>query len=418
MFAGGDGSTLSLDFTAMSGLDSRFNFSRSTNPTPGASFIGSNGLVQYAGTNVPRFDYDPTTLAPRGLLIEGSVTNLTAYSGDWTQSGAGFWSGQTNINTGGTWTGFTAPDNSASAIKLIPNTANARHSIENNSTQMNGATVYTVSMFFKADGYSVAGIVIAGGQTRRNFILSGAGSPGSQFGLTNNANITPYPNGWYRCSVTWTTSGSGSLGPIGVWAAIPQNATTDPVTGWVGDNTNGIQCWGAQTEISSVASSYIPTGASTVQRAADSCVMTGTNFSSWFNASEGTFLARGQRRLTSNTGMLLSANDASNSEAMGLGSSTTGKWLIRDGGSDVADITPGTATANTVYRIAGAYKVNDAQAAFNGTLGTQDTSLALPTVNQLDIGRDRVTVYLDGHVELIKYWPSRLPDATLQAITA
>jgi hypothetical protein len=166
------------------------------------------------------------------------------------------------------------------------------------------------------------------------------------------------------------------------------------------------------------ASSYIPTGASTVQRAADSCQLTGTNFSSWFNATQGTFFARGQRRLTSNTGMLLSANDATNSEAMGLGSSTTGRWLIRDGGSDVASISPGTVTANTTYRIAGAYAVNDAQAALNGTLGTADTSLTLPTVNQLDIGRDRVSVYLDGYVELIKYWPTRLPNATLQSLTA
>jgi hypothetical protein len=29
-----------------------------------------------------------------------------------------------------------------------------------------------------------------------------------------------------------------------------------------------------------------------------------------------------------------------------------------------------------------------------------------------------VSVYLDGYVELIKYWPTRLPNAQLQAITA
>jgi hypothetical protein len=50
-----------------------------------------------------------------------------------------------------------------------------------------------------------------------------------------------------------------------------------------------IYAWGAQVEAGAFATSYIPTVASQVTRSADSAVMTGTNFSSWYNASEGTF---------------------------------------------------------------------------------------------------------------------------------
>jgi len=55
-------------------------------PTPAftrassGTFVGSNGLIQSAGTNVARFDHDPVTLACKGLLIEESRTNLLRQS--------------------------------------------------------------------------------------------------------------------------------------------------------------------------------------------------------------------------------------------------------------------------------------------------------------------------------------------------
>jgi hypothetical protein len=51
-------------------------------PTPAftrastATFVGSDGLIQSSAVNSPRFDHDPVTLACKGLLIEGSRTNL------------------------------------------------------------------------------------------------------------------------------------------------------------------------------------------------------------------------------------------------------------------------------------------------------------------------------------------------------
>jgi hypothetical protein len=44
------------------------------------TFIGSNGLLQTAGTNVARFDFDPVSLTRRGLLLEGQATNALTYS--------------------------------------------------------------------------------------------------------------------------------------------------------------------------------------------------------------------------------------------------------------------------------------------------------------------------------------------------
>jgi hypothetical protein len=61
---------------------------------------------------------------------------------------------------------------------------------------------------------------------------------------------------------------------------------------YTGDGYSGIYIWGAQLEAGAFPTSYIPTVASQVTRSADSASMTGTNFSDWYRADEGTFIVR------------------------------------------------------------------------------------------------------------------------------
>ena len=62
-----------LDVPLLGGsLDSRFTFTRAS---IGWHF-SSAGVLTSAAINAPRFDYDPVTLAPRGLLLEEPRTNL------------------------------------------------------------------------------------------------------------------------------------------------------------------------------------------------------------------------------------------------------------------------------------------------------------------------------------------------------
>ena len=60
----GDGSTLSLDFTAMGGvLDPRLTFSRASN----ATFVNSQGYVRYAGANMfPNSAFNDANPTPSG----------------------------------------------------------------------------------------------------------------------------------------------------------------------------------------------------------------------------------------------------------------------------------------------------------------------------------------------------------------
>ena len=124
----GDGSTLSLDFTAMRSLDSRFTFTRSSTT---ATFVNSSGLIATAGTDVPRFDYNPTTLAPLGLLIEGTATNLAYRSNTLNSTGTSEWSGVNCLTPSIASPAITDPSSGTDTWKVITATGSALHSWRN-----------------------------------------------------------------------------------------------------------------------------------------------------------------------------------------------------------------------------------------------------------------------------------------------
>ena len=395
----GDGSTLSLDFTT-GVLDPLLTFTRSTSGT----YIGADGLVKTATANTPRFDHDPTTLAPRGLLIEGQATNLLQQSADWTVSP---WSKPATI----TWDGSTfatAPDGTTSA-KQITVTGGSSASIAQAVTT---GTNRTISLWLRAGSltsFSVGAFDSAGTTWGNNAdstcrIISGPGNaPVQQVGgLWSITGLSTTQ--WTRVQIFRSTTYTNLL-------AYPGSSS--------GTINGTAYAWGFQMEDGNGASSLIPTGASTGTRNADECSMTGTNFSSWFNATEGAFLAHARRMRTTDVGRIASANDNTANESIDIGASTTGQFIVTDGGSALATITPGTVTANTAFKIAVAFKLNDVQAALGGTVGTADTGVTMPTVNQLVIGRQAGAspVYLNGTVSMLKFWPTRLSNAQLQALT-
>jgi hypothetical protein len=88
------------------------------------STSGSGSFTSWVvGNASARFDHDPTTLAPRGLLIEGSASNLLSYSEDFSNAA---WT-KSNTNGSMTLTG-TAPDNTeTSRLLQVKTTSYAKH---------------------------------------------------------------------------------------------------------------------------------------------------------------------------------------------------------------------------------------------------------------------------------------------------
>ena len=92
--------------------------------------------------------------------------------------------------------------------------------------------------------------------------------------------------------------------------------------------------------------------------------------------------------------------------------------MLKNNGSDVANIDAGTVATGISYKFAGAYAVNDFAASISGGAAVTDTSGALPTVNRMMLGNSAAGNYLNGTIARIAYYNRRLADSELQGITA
>lgn len=175
----------------------------------------------------------------------------------------------------------------------------------------------------------------------------------------------------------------------------------------------------AQLEAGAFATSYIPTTTAQATRAADVAVMTGTNFSSWYNQSEGTFVAVYQRIASSLSGVL-AANDNTAANKVELRGSPVAdsQMVVRTASVGQVLINLGTFVANTVTSTAISYKQDDFIASQNGVNSAPDTLGTLPVVTQMRIGAiDSGTNTLNGNIKAIVYYPRRLTNTELQALT-
>lgn len=75
---------------------------------------------------------------------------------------------------------------------------------------------------------------------------------------------------------------------------------------------------------------------------------------------------------------------------------------------------------------AGAYKLNNSNAAQSGAVKAADTSCTIPSLAFLDLGfasqnstgsSNTLGDSLNGWIRRLTYYPLRLPDATLQALS-
>lgn len=380
-----------------------------------ATFTGSNGLIQSAATNAPRFDYDPVTLAAKGLLIEEQRTNLTTYSEDlanavWATLRA---SVSSNVST--------APNGTLTADKLVEDTtASNTHAVLSfaDITVVN-ATQYTSTIYAKAGERSWIQLQEGQGVTAGAYFNVSAGTVGTVSGTGSpTASIRNEGNGWYRCSLTWTASGVAAR--IRVFLANGDNGAI-----YTGDGTSGAFIWGAQLEAGSFATSYIPTVASQVTRSAD--VASVNTLSPWYNATEGTIFADyEQNSSTQSGGSLFVQSDGTNNNrilltADGASSGTIQPGLyVTDASVPQVAIVAGTGTVNSLNKIAAAYKANDFAASFNGAAAVPDTSGTVPVVNlaYIGVGATGTSGHINGHIRRITYYPRRLSNAELQAITA
>jgi len=388
----------------------------------------------------PRFDHDPTTLAPRGLLIEGSATNLLLYSGDFT--------GYNFISTalGAT---ATAPDN-GTAYTLRENSASTTFfSMTSGNRTVAASTAHTLSIFIKAaatprryinvrvnDGGSNANAASVVWDTQTNTV-SGAATAYGTFSAASSAS-TQYGS-WYRVELRFTNGAGITSVNCKFELSNDGSRTADGQANfYAGGTTAGVLLWGAQLETGSGASSYIPTGAIQLTRALDSATISSSSFD--FQTTGGTFQVnyfRGQ--FGSQDRMAFSAPYA------------PGRWLGTFTASGSNTVYLGwwlgfinTAVGSTFNRAAFTYGQTTGRGAtlqlpvklcvnggtcVGGTFGNETSNgLDVPNpanMTQFTIGAGSQTGpfttasrdFLNNCVSRVIYWPFVQSDSTLQSLT-
>ena len=283
------------------------------------------------------------------------------------------------------------------------------------SISVSNATAYTFSVYAKrkdADWLNLSfyrGNVVS---AYVNFNLL-TGTKGTESG-GGVGTITPVGNGWYRCTITATTEATSvNLQLYVLEAEIPfANAAT------VG-TVKGMYVWGAQVEAGSFATSYIPTGASTVDRNADAANISTQAFP--YSSTEGTMVVdatvlattatnRSAFTLVSSDGYITIGNNVS-----GLGGTNADFYILPVGRFLVAS---GAVTAGTPFKAAGVYKANDFALSVNRSAAVTSSSGTLPTAaTEARIGRSLSSLYFNGHIREISYLPRRVTNAELQQRT-
>ena len=156
--------SLALDFTTAA-LNPRITFTRSGAT---ATRTNSSGFIEGVAADTARFDYNPLTLACKGLLIEEQRANLITYSEQFNNVA---W---TKTNTTVSANTTVAPDGTVNADKLIATTTNALHIIETSTASLTSGVAYTASVYAKQNELSVLQITFSSAAIplRANFNLA------------------------------------------------------------------------------------------------------------------------------------------------------------------------------------------------------------------------------------------------------
>jgi hypothetical protein len=248
-------------------------------------------------------------------------------------------------------------------------------------------------------------------------------SNGTILSGSSYSTINSVGNGWYRCSFSFTTVSPFTTYSILIFMFPQGVALTNPENNnFAFNGINGTYIWGAQLEQASFATSYIPTVASQVTRSDDNASMTGANFTSWYRADEGTLYDDstfiGRATVGTDYQTLLQGPGSGVDNVISLGvTSGVSLFRIRRDASDQLNISTGGALLGKMTRTI-AYKTNDMAVCVNGGTVSTDTLGVIPIVNQLLIlPRFLGNAVTSRTVRKIAYYPIRLTNAQLQAIT-
>jgi hypothetical protein len=342
-------------------------------PNASATYLATTGAIRYA------LPYEwAVGGAMNGVLLEELRQNSALWGSDFTNA---VWT-KTTMTTAKTATGPDGVANSASTLTASAGNATALQ------TTVLGSAARTVACFMK----------------RR----TGSGTVELTMNGGSNWSSVTVPTDWGLVQMASATSSNPTIG-----IRIVTNADAIDVA------------WFTLEDGANITSPIETFGAS-VQRAADSLTLGTSAFP--LSATLGTITAQAKAPPATsalhggNGPTVYSLDNGTSSEvACIIRTATTNaaNGRVDDGGATQATITVGTWNNDAVGRHALAFASNDFQFAFDGTLGTADSSGTLPTVTTMRFGGRGTAAsgFMNGHRQTVRYLPRRASNAELQTFT-
>jgi len=398
LYFGGNQYTLSVGvqtIEAVGGTSNTFVGFNNGYSSGSGSVFNSISVIQYIENDVPRLDYPIVNGAVRdcpALLLEPQRTNLLSQSeyfdgSDWVRN-----------NTSVTTNANTSPSGLNNASLITANGSNPRL-VKNISL---GTGNFSFSWFAKKGTSSYLKIRVYDGATNHDAV----------FDLDNgtltsgNGSIINYDNGWYRCTLLYTSAGNTHF---------TQTYISNTSTG-------NIYLWGAQIEAGDYPTSYIPTYGTSVTRNAEVCDNSGT--SGDFNSAEGVLFVEISALANDGTYRMISLSDgtATNRISFFYQNTPSNRIAVESTGSGTnLGIYDQSLTITNLNKIAVKYKANDCALWVNGIEIATDTSFAAfssGTFTKLSFDRgDGINDFYGKTKQLITF-KEALTDAELETLTS
>jgi hypothetical protein len=369
----------------------------------GAQLVTGSSAKEYFPTtdrlNVPRLDY--TNSSCPSILVEPQRTNLALYSEQFNNAA---------------WSKGTITTVTANTVISPDGTQNA------DTVTCNGSGVlFTRQITYLATTAKCSNSIYAKKGNTRYFAFRNFGDSGGKHDVfdfdtktwtQNTSAVLSYEeldNGWFRLK----SVNSDVLGNYFI-SFFPTENTSGEEVDTV--NNKNVYVWGAQAEVGSYATSYIPTVASSVTRNAD--VISKTGISSLIGQTEGvmyfdlkTIANSDFKRLSINGGSYV------NSIFFDFDNTNTLYAKVFNGGSAVATLIASGINIANRNKIAIAYKNNDFSFYVNGTQVASQSSGSIPSglANyEFSLASNQI---FEGNINTAALWKTRLSNTELATLT-
>lgn len=399
--------------------NSGFNYTYTGNGTNGffiwgAQLVTGSSAREYFPTtdrlNVPRLDYTNSTCP--SILVEPQRTNLALRSEEFDNvawAGSAVVTANTNTSPNGALNADTLNDNSAIVFReksqaiTIPVNSTITCSVFIKKTIGTPTYFPAIALNFTPTSLRTARVIL--NTTTGTFNLEGVTAIGV------SAIVTDF-NDYWRLELKATDNGSNTVVTALFYPAISLDGITLSVLA-TGSNV----FWGAQMELGSNATSYIPTVASTVTRNAD--VFSKTGISSLIGQTEGTLFVDVNYKAESILKTFLNLGTTTSSYiAIGARANNKMGMEVVNSSVQVNGFSTATYSTNQRLKIAMTYKLNDFKLYVNGILQATDTSGTVPAKAEVYLGSyGNGTFQATDGINSAILWKTALTDAELISLT-